>query len=108
MRIARTPQQLAARLAERVERAEQREIAQRLLFEANATRELVKARERTVPCALGDDALRFGLPKTLHRFESQPHVVRATGATPRDRVGAVDGMQRITGVRAFFNDRLLA
>src|SRR5438093_13272196 len=107
MRMAGAPQQLAARLAECVERTEQCEIAQRLLFEADATRELVKARERTVPRALGDDALCFGLPETFHRFESQSHVVNATRSTTRDGVGAVDGMQRITGVRALLNDRLL-
>ena len=43
MRIARAPQQLAARFAERVERAEQREVAQRLLFKTDAPRELVEA-----------------------------------------------------------------
>ena len=43
MRIARAPQELAARLAERVERAEQREVAQRLLLEPDALRELVEA-----------------------------------------------------------------
>ena len=46
MRIARAPQQLAARLAERVERAEQREVAQRLLLEPDAPREFVEVGER--------------------------------------------------------------
>src|SRR5882672_9190669 len=107
MCIARAPQQLAARLAERVERAEQREIAQRLLFETNATRELIEAVERAAAVALGDDALRFSLPKTLHRLEPQTHVVNTTGAATRDRVRAVDRMQRIAGMRALLDDRLL-
>src|SRR5882672_1760190 len=100
MGVARAPQQLAAGLAERVERAEQREVAQRLLLETDAPRELVEAPERPVQFAFTDDRLRLALTETLHRFETQSHVVHATRPVTRDRVGAVDGMHRVAGVRA--------
>src|SRR5688572_8272143 len=107
MRIARAPQQLATRLAERVERAEQRKVAQRLLFKTDAPRELVEAGERAVHLTFMDDPLGLGLAQPLHRLETEPHVVNSTRPAARDRVGAVDRMQRVTLMRALFDDRLL-
>ena len=88
MRVARAPQERAARLAERIERADERKVAQRFLFDADAAREFIERAIRPVG-ALGDDGLRLRLAERCHRGEPQPHVVRATDAMPRDRLREV-------------------
>src|SRR6267143_2213794 len=113
MRIARAPEQLATRLAERVERAEQREIAQSLLLETDTTREFVEAVERAAAVALGDDALRLGGTESFDTLETETDVMRAALAMGGDRVGEV--LRMIVGERSicevarrsFFNDGFL-
>src|SRR5947199_10871458 len=88
MRVARAPQERAARLAERIERADERKVAQRFLFDADAAREFIERAIRPVG-ALGDDGLRLRLAERFHRGEPQPNVVRATDAMARDRLREV-------------------
>ena len=89
MRIARAPEERASRLAERVERADEREIAQCLLLQTHASRELVEIPERAAVFALGDDRLRLGVAERLHRCEPKSHVVNAALAMRGDRPGQV-------------------
>src|SRR5437879_4763390 len=89
MRVARAPQQRAARLAERVEGTDEREIPQRLLFETGAAGELVERAIRTVR-ALGNDRRGFSVAKRLHGREPEPDVVNAARAMASDRFGKVD------------------
>ena len=96
-----------ARHAEGIERTEQREIAQRLLLETDAPREFVKGDVRSRLLSFLHDRLRLGRSEPFHALEAKPHVVRATGATARDRVRAVDGMHRAT-IGALFDDGLLS
>src|SRR5260370_36592165 len=94
MRIAGPPEERPARLAEDVERAHEGEVAQGLLLEADASRELVERRERAVR-AFGDDRLRLGLPQRLHRREPETHVVHAAGAVAGDRLREVRQLLRL-------------
>src|SRR2546427_434360 len=75
MRIARAPEKRAARLAEAIERADEREVPQRLLLEAGACCEVVETLERTAAPALLDDRLRLRIAESLHALEAKPDVV---------------------------------
>src|SRR2546428_13422467 len=94
MRIARAPEERAARLAEAIERADEREVPQRLLLEAGACCEIVETLERSAAPALLDDRLRLRLAESLHALEPEPHVMNAACPMRRDRARAVDGMRR--------------
>src|SRR6185503_16645161 len=89
MRVARAPEERAARLAEGIEAADEREIAERLFLQRNAAGELVERAVRAVR-ALRDDGLRLGLAEPLHRGEPEPHVVHAARAVARDGLREVD------------------
>src|SRR5439155_5951242 len=100
MRIARAPEERAARLAEAIERADEREIPQRFLLEAGACCEIVETPERSAAPALLDDRLRLRIAESLHALEPEPHVVNATCPMGRDRPRCVDWMRR-RGRRGF-------
>src|SRR2546425_10693047 len=94
MRIARAPEERAARLAEEIERADEREVPQRFLLEAGACCEIVETLERSAAPALLDDRLRLRLAESLHALEPEPHVVNATCPMRRDHPRCVDRMRR--------------
>src|SRR5207249_9865477 len=94
MRIARAPEERAARLAEAIERADEREIPQRFLLEAGACCEIVETPERSAAPALLDDRLRLRIAESLHALEPEPHVVNATCPMGRDRPRCVDWRRR--------------
>ena len=80
MCVTRAPEQRAARLAEGVERPNEREVAERLLFESNTRGELVEAAIGPVALALGDDRLGLIFAEALHLLEADADVVAAAAA----------------------------
>src|SRR3989442_1206408 len=107
MGVARAPEQRAAGLAEAIERADEREVAERLLFQTHARGELVEAAIGPVPLALGDDRLGLLLAETLHLLEANSDVVDAARALRRDRLGLV-GHVPVDPIRPFLDDGLFA
>src|SRR5205085_5452672 len=79
VRVARPPEERAARFAETVEPADEGEIAQRFLLQSDAAGEVVEAPERAA-LALAHDRLGLGLTEPLHLREAEPHVLHAAGA----------------------------
>src|SRR5258708_22817787 len=105
MRIARAPEERAARLAEAVERADEGEVAERFLLQPDALREVIEAAERPA-LALADDRVGLRGPEALHLREPEPHVVDPAGAMARDGLRDVGDIRRDRrGAR--LHDRLL-
>src|SRR2546430_3660025 len=89
MRVACAPEQRAPRLAERVERPDQREIAEWLFLQTHARCELVEPAIRAVRLALRDDGRGLVVAEPFHFVEPDADVVHPAGALRGDRLRAV-------------------
>jgi len=95
--IARAPEERAALLAQSIERADEREVAEGLLLQSDPPREVVERPERPA-LALTDDRVRLRFAEPLHLNESEPDVMGAARAMSRDGVRSIDHVV-IRGVR---------
>ena len=96
MRVARTPEQRPARLAEAIEGAHEREVAERLLLQSHTPGEVIERAERSA-LSLPNDRVRLSRPKFLDRHESEPDVMDAACAMTRDGVRSIDNLIRGVG-----------
>src|SRR5882672_5873598 len=103
MRVACAPEQRAAWLAKRVERPDEREIAEWLFLQTHTRCELVEPAIRAVRLALRDDGLRLGVAEPFHFVEPDTDIVDPAGALRGDRLRAVGDVLLDTG-RAFLDD----
>src|SRR5712692_202349 len=100
MGIARTPEQRAPRLAERVKRPHKREIPEGFLLQANACRELIERLELPAEFALAHNCQSLVVAQSFDGCESDPHVVIAAFAMSSDRARAIHRVGDRGGWRA--------
>src|SRR2546430_4849590 len=89
MRVACAPEQRAPRLTKRVERPNQREIAEWLFLQTHTRCELVKPAIRAVHLALRDDGRGLVVAEPFHFVEPDTDIVNPAGALRSDRLRAV-------------------